>query len=353
MVVTPAHLLVLPVDNKKLFNFMNFDNIGARTSVKSNAFAQIRRASKTYTTNLVHTPSVFLAKYKQINALFENETKYADSLNYGLKRQHNLTASAATTSNNSNFLDRAGMESFLDHTLKFSPQTSKTEGFDRDLNLGLPFETTTTTVQDSTRPSMFNSLRRSDAGIVNKLNSLTDSGRVKRTTTLAEIAAAANTPDLVAQSQSSKTSFQVASEDELLLTSEQSVRPMVEEGRAENPLHTAGQKTAIDSNIEGLSYTSAGDDILPQTNFSQIKHNDSTSVLALTTNRLYNEAPHTPIISNNPQLSNRHFDGYSSKATEVTSSKTQINKVYKKTDSEVINVLKAKESSAPSIFKSY
>jgi hypothetical protein len=56
-----------------------------------------------------------------------NETKFLESTNYGLKRQHNLTANAATNCNNLNFLDKASFNQFLDHSCKYSlsrPQTS-------------------------------------------------------------------------------------------------------------------------------------------------------------------------------------------------------------------------------------
>tara|TARA_B110000305_G_C19206083_1_gene523579 strand:+ start:65 stop:778 length:714 start_codon:yes stop_codon:yes gene_type:complete len=135
VVITPAHLLVLPVDNNKVFNFMNFENIGARTANESSAFSKIRTSSKTFNTNLVHTPSVFLAKYKQINALIENENKFTDSLSYGLKRQHNLTAAAATASNNANFLNGKDMESFLESNLNYSLKKQSTESFNQDLRI--------------------------------------------------------------------------------------------------------------------------------------------------------------------------------------------------------------------------
>ena len=37
-VVLPAHLLVIPVDNKKLLNFLNFNDIGSNTLYESNSF---------------------------------------------------------------------------------------------------------------------------------------------------------------------------------------------------------------------------------------------------------------------------------------------------------------------------
>jgi len=126
-VITPAHLLVLPVDNHKMFNFLNFNDIGATTSNKSAAFKKIRANSKAFNTNLVHTPTAFMNRYNLLNKLLVNETKFLESTNYGLKRQHNLTANAAVSCNNLNFLDQASFNQFLDHSCKYSltrPQTN-------------------------------------------------------------------------------------------------------------------------------------------------------------------------------------------------------------------------------------
>ena len=85
-VVTPAYLLVLPVDNHKMFNFLNLNDVGARTSVRSSAFKKIRQNSKTFNTNLVHTPSTFMNRYTTINKLLANETKFLEASSYGLRR---------------------------------------------------------------------------------------------------------------------------------------------------------------------------------------------------------------------------------------------------------------------------
>jgi hypothetical protein len=110
-----------------MLSFLNFKDIGATVENKSAAFKKIRANSKTFNTSLVHTPTAFMNRYTMINKLLVNETKFLESNNYGLKRQHNLTANAAVSCNNLNFLDQSSFNQFLDHSCKYSltrPQTS-------------------------------------------------------------------------------------------------------------------------------------------------------------------------------------------------------------------------------------
>jgi heme/copper-type cytochrome/quinol oxidase subunit 2 len=134
-VVTPAHLLVLPLDNSKLFNFMNFDNIGANALSGSNAFKKIREHSKVYKTNLVATPSTFADKYVKLTSLFVTENDLNNSFNYGLKRQHNLTSTAATANVQATFLDRQSMDKFLAYNLRYNRENHGTDSFVQDVNL--------------------------------------------------------------------------------------------------------------------------------------------------------------------------------------------------------------------------
>jgi hypothetical protein len=128
-VITPAHLLVLPVDNHKMFSFLNFSDIGATTTNKSAAFKKIRANSKAFNTNLVHTPTTFMNRYTAINKMLVNETKFLESTNYGLKRQHNLTANAAVSCNNLNFLDQTSFNQFLEHSCKYNSKVAQTSFF--------------------------------------------------------------------------------------------------------------------------------------------------------------------------------------------------------------------------------
>jgi len=109
-----------------MLNFLNFNDIGATTSNKSAAFKKIRLNSKVFTTNLIHTPEPFLNRYNTLNKLLTNETRFLESANYGLKRQHNLTAHAAVTCNNVNFMDSNSFNRFLDHSCHYNNSTQNT-----------------------------------------------------------------------------------------------------------------------------------------------------------------------------------------------------------------------------------
>jgi hypothetical protein len=109
-----------------MLNFLNFNDIGATTSNKSAAFKKIRLNSKVFTTNLIHTPEPFLNRYNTLNKLLTNETRFLESANYGLKRQHNLTAHAAVTCNNVNFMDSNSFNRFLDHSCHYNNNTQNT-----------------------------------------------------------------------------------------------------------------------------------------------------------------------------------------------------------------------------------
>jgi hypothetical protein len=61
-----------------------------------------------------------------INKLLTNESKFTDSVNYGLKRQHNLTAHTALNCNNVNFLDSNSFNKFLDHSCHFNNKQNDT-----------------------------------------------------------------------------------------------------------------------------------------------------------------------------------------------------------------------------------
>jgi hypothetical protein len=126
-VVTPAHLLVLPLDNSKLLNFMRFKTVGASVRRDSEAFKRIRSYSKVYSMNLVHTPSVFTEKYIKLNNLVSTSNDVNTAGSYGLQRQHNLTAMAAANGTSSTFLDRASLDRFLADVRQYSIEKQKTQ----------------------------------------------------------------------------------------------------------------------------------------------------------------------------------------------------------------------------------
>ena len=112
-VITPAHILALPMDNYKLLNFLNFNDVGSSSVQEMNAFKKIRMFSKTYTSNLVFVPNNYSSKYKTISNLYINDSLFTDSYLYGLKRQHNFLSANSTFNNQSTFLNLNSVNKFV------------------------------------------------------------------------------------------------------------------------------------------------------------------------------------------------------------------------------------------------
>lgn len=124
-VVTPAHLMLIPLDSNSMTNFLNFKNIGVNTLRESTAFSKIRNATKVYNSHLVHTPSTFTSKYYSLNNMFADENNYLTTSSFGVKKQHNLNASSSYgNSFASTTLDLTSFNKFLDVNLGLSQPTS-------------------------------------------------------------------------------------------------------------------------------------------------------------------------------------------------------------------------------------
>ena len=117
-VITPAHILALPLDNYKLLNFFNFNDIGASSVQEVNAFKKIRMFSKTYSTSLSFLPNNFSNKYKALSNFFSNDLSFTDSYLYGSKRQHNFLSSSAILNNQSTFLNYNSLNKFINFNIK-------------------------------------------------------------------------------------------------------------------------------------------------------------------------------------------------------------------------------------------
>ncbi len=117
-VITPAHILALPLDNYKLLNFLNFNDVGSNSIQELNAFKKIRMFSKIYTTNLTFVPNNYSAKYKTFSNLYINDSLLLDSYLYGLKRQTNFVSSKALLNNQSTFLNLTSVNKFINFNVK-------------------------------------------------------------------------------------------------------------------------------------------------------------------------------------------------------------------------------------------
>ena len=163
-----------------MFSFLNFNDIGATTANKSTAFKKIRANAKIFTTNLIATPSPFMNRYNALHKLTTSESKYLESVNYGLTRQHNLSSHAALNCNNLNFLDNKSFLQFLEYNTKYnSSKKGVTQTrFDnpsflkKNVNNNLKTGTSTTTT--SLNPNHLNSV--AEGKVLDNLNYLQLSG---------------------------------------------------------------------------------------------------------------------------------------------------------------------------------
>lgn len=128
-VITPAHLLVIPTDNYKLLNFINFNDIGSSNIQEINAFKKIRMFSKTYTSNLSFVPNNYSQKFKIFSNLYLNDLSFTDSYLYGLKRQHNYLSSSALLNNQSTFLNMSSLAKFINFNFQSTLSQQNIESY--------------------------------------------------------------------------------------------------------------------------------------------------------------------------------------------------------------------------------
>lgn len=153
-VITPAHLMLTPVDSGNTINFLNFKNIGLNTLQESSAFAKIRNSSKVYNSLLVHTPSTLTSKYSALNSLYTDENNYLTTSSFGVRKQHNL-ASTSSLGNSflSSSLDSQSFEKFLNTNIGVESSPSSVEPMSQPSALSLQKPTTLTSSTDTNRIS--------------------------------------------------------------------------------------------------------------------------------------------------------------------------------------------------------
>lgn len=114
-IITPAHLIFLPLDNYKLLNFLNFNDIGSTTLNESIAFKKIKMISKINNLNLINLN--LSSKYNYIYKMFINDISNYDSAVYGLKRQHNFLNNLAILNNYQTLFNFASFNKLLNFYL--------------------------------------------------------------------------------------------------------------------------------------------------------------------------------------------------------------------------------------------
>lgn len=114
-VITPAHLLLVPLNSGSAVNFINFKHIGTNLLRESSAFSKIRNATKTNSSHLVSMSSPFIGKYDRVNKLFSDENSFLTPSSLSFRKQQNLTSLSS--------LGNLGLSPFLD-TLSFNKLAS-------------------------------------------------------------------------------------------------------------------------------------------------------------------------------------------------------------------------------------
>ncbi len=125
-IVTPAHLLLLPADNYKILNFLNFSDIGTNVFHESSLFKQTRMFSKIFHSSLFFVSDNFSLKYKNFSPLFSTDNDFFDSYLYGLKRQHNFVSTKAITNNFSTLFNLKNVEKFLNYNYHLNSKLNYT-----------------------------------------------------------------------------------------------------------------------------------------------------------------------------------------------------------------------------------
>jgi hypothetical protein len=112
---SPTHALLSPIDNKKILNFINFNNLGSNTLTASNAFKKIQQASKVNNHELFNLHSDEIVKYNKLQNLFFNDLNIQTSYLYGSQRQQTYSASLALKNNFTLNLDNKSVSQILNY----------------------------------------------------------------------------------------------------------------------------------------------------------------------------------------------------------------------------------------------
>lgn len=154
-VITPAHLLVVPFENTKLFNLFNFNDIGLNSLQESNAFKRIKIFSKSFSSDLHFQDSKFLNKFKKINSYLTSDDSYVNSSSLASKRQHNFLSSKTFINKPLTHLDISSVKKLINFNFKTNIIKSKNN------NNGFIFNfNTNTSHTDSNKNNFFNFINK-------------------------------------------------------------------------------------------------------------------------------------------------------------------------------------------------
>lgn len=124
-VLTPSHLLLVPSDNYKVINLLNFNDLGTNSLNESNSFKKIRVLSKTNNSDLYSSFSKFNSKFHTFSKLSELDYTLQDSFTLSTKKQIDFLSSSNLIHNTSLSLDHLSIKKLLLLNLKSSTLLNK------------------------------------------------------------------------------------------------------------------------------------------------------------------------------------------------------------------------------------
>lgn len=127
-VISASHVLLVPSDNNKLLNYVNFSDIGTNAFHESSLFKHTRMFSKIFNSHLVNSTSQFANLYSKLSSVFGSDGELTDSHFYGLKRQQNMLSSNAITNNFSTFFNTKNVSKMLNYNHKFNKNAYTSTG---------------------------------------------------------------------------------------------------------------------------------------------------------------------------------------------------------------------------------
>ena len=364
-IVTPAHLLLLPLDNKKILNFLNFGNIGSDSLKESSAFKKITCTSKTFNSNLVTPVTPFVGKYKRINQLHSSENLFNLSNNYGLVRQHNLLSLKATTSQYNTFLDNKGFNRFLSYSNLKNASTIEGLNFFNNLRLlGKMQSNSSSFYSIASTLNVFNNTNNSTWSVLNNYPNLAN---VKSTSLHYPLRKLFNTQsltihpmnlDLTKNNEKLKNLTSVTSSTientisnlnkdwsfSLNHSSNNSILPADQSLRS----YSNGLTNMQNSNLNEEANITVGTSTLNKaynTSKSGWINNDVFSKLA--TNRTFLDSPHSPLFSSNSLVSELGHDTSNVSSETTKSIRNTLVSARETKKSDIVHLLKGKRDGAP------
>lgn len=112
---TPAHLLLLPLDNKQVVNFFSLQAAGLSALKESTAFKKITTGSKASLSDFSTTGLTYAPRYRALHRLFLSDTTFLKAANFSLIRPHNTLSGKATLKHAQVVLDGPSCHKFLSH----------------------------------------------------------------------------------------------------------------------------------------------------------------------------------------------------------------------------------------------